>query len=131
MATQHSIDFDTPAKELHRVEAPATSVEAAHAGDKTGDAAKVYGLIRISGAAGLTAKEAAMRMGKPLNAVSGRLSNLSRKGHIKPNGFRRDRSRAFVLSDLQLYCDCGTEISDEQADKQWGACDHCAKGIYE
>ena len=131
MARQTQIDFETPARELHRREAPETSVEAAHSGDKTGDAARIYGLIRQAGYRGCTAKEAAAAMGKPLNAISGRFSNLESKGLIKLNGHKRDRSRAFVLQDRQCECECGQPITDEQADKQAGFCDQCAQVQYE
>lgn len=50
----------------------------------------VYFAVDMRGDMGLTAKEYAEQSGKPLNAVSGRFSELKKDGRIIKNGERRD-----------------------------------------
>lgn len=45
----------------------------------------------------LTSKEIAVRLGKPLNCISGRLSELKMAGVIMPTGVRRDGSAELRL----------------------------------
>jgi hypothetical protein len=45
---------------------------------------------------GVTSKEVAAALGKPLNAISGRLTSLKMKGKIRGTGVRRDGAEVLV-----------------------------------
>lgn len=50
--------------------------------------ARIIEEIRAAGHLGLTAKEAAVRLGKPLNTISGRFSELVQQGKLYRHGKR-------------------------------------------
>lgn len=58
--------------------------------------ALVLEIVRRAGAGGATSKEIAARMGKGLNAISGRCTELVEGGLIRKNGLRRDGAAVLV-----------------------------------
>ena len=95
-------DFGTDPRRIIRKGAPDTSIVAGHTVDTKTDERKAYGLYKRAGAAGLTSKELARKMQKPLNAVSGRITALSQKGLLKDSGVRRDKCRVMIVVDEQM-----------------------------
>ena len=68
--------FGTEPHRIIRRDAPDTSVAAGHRVDTRTDEASAYWWIEQAGLRGMTSKELAAAMGKPLNAISGRLTAL-------------------------------------------------------
>ena len=88
-------DFGTePRKIIHR-NAVDTEVAAGHRVDTKTDEERVYRLI-IAAENGMTIKEAARRMGKTPNQISGRFTALRDKWMIMDSGNRREQSRVMV-----------------------------------
>lgn len=63
---------------------------------KANDQVRVLAFIAGQGTHGATAKEVARHLGKSLNCVSGRCSELRKLGQVFPNGWRRDGSAVLV-----------------------------------
>ncbi len=99
--------FGTDPHKLHRKNAVDTSVAAAHLVDTTKDEAKVFMLIKSTGAHGATLKELAGAMGKDKSSFSGRISALLAKKLVvdmsdyepDPNISRRDGCRVVVAKE--------------------------------
>ena len=68
--------------QLHRKDAPDTSIDAAHTVNSKGDEHTVYQHI-IKSANGLTVKDLAPLMGKGISSFSGRISGLIEKGFVR------------------------------------------------
>lgn len=66
------------------------SVDAFKKGNKTLDEQKVLWIIKDAGWVGTHSKAIARKMGKPLNAISGRISDLKAKSLIYPTGERKE-----------------------------------------
>jgi|GEM_PF-2876632 len=81
--------------QLHRKNAPDTSVAAANKVDSKGDEEKVYAII-CQHPNGITAKELGPLMGKAMSSFSGRISGLIEKRMVKDSGRRRDGCRVIV-----------------------------------
>lgn len=56
---------------------------------RSGNAREMVYALFLEALDGLTSKEVAQRMGWPLNAVSGRLTELEKEGRIRGVGVRR------------------------------------------
>jgi hypothetical protein len=63
--------------------------------DKYRDRVIVLGYV-IACPNGVTSKEVAASMGKPLNAISGRFSELQKSNQIQKSGLRRDGCAVWV-----------------------------------
>lgn len=61
---------------------------------------KVYEIIKAAGQYGATAEEVAIAIGKSLNAVSGRLSELKSQVRIRPSGLRRPNKSGCLAAVL-------------------------------
>jgi len=87
----------------NRHKGAATSVEAYDRIKKTlpRQRAAVLALYRSRPFTGYTVHEVADKLGVPVNAVSGRLSELKRSGHIEPNGERRGNAAVLVVNPLK------------------------------
>jgi hypothetical protein len=72
------------------------SVDAYKRGDKSRDRRKVLELIKSAGWLGMTSKEIAEAMDKPLNAVSGRCSELKAAALVIPTNRRRDKATVLI-----------------------------------
>ena len=72
------------------------SVDAYKRGDKAADRKKVLWLIKDAGWYGMTSKEVSKAMGKPLNAVSGRCSELRAQALVMPTDRRRDNATVLI-----------------------------------
>lgn len=95
-------DFGTDPRHIIRKGAPDTSIVAGYTVDTKTDERKAYYFYKKVGAKGLTSKELAKKMQKPLNAVSGRITALRDKGLIRDSGYRRDKCRVMVAVDEQV-----------------------------
>jgi len=94
-------DFGVDPRKIIRKDAPDTSIVAGHTVNTKTDERKAYGFYRRAGAHGLTSKELAKKMQKPLNAISGRITGLTQKQLVKDSGYRRDKCRVMVVCDEQ------------------------------
>jgi len=94
--------FGTDPHHIIRRDAPDTSIAAGHAVDTKTDERIAFGFYCCSGKNGLTSKELAYRMQKPLNAISGRITALRDKGLIEDSGQRRGKCRIMVATAQQL-----------------------------
>jgi hypothetical protein len=70
------------------------SVDAYKRGDKSRDRRKVLELIKSAGWLGMTSKEIAEAMDKPLNAVSGRCSEAA--ALVIPTNRRREKATVLI-----------------------------------
>lgn len=61
---------------------------------------RVYSRIVLAGTYGRTCKEIALEEGRPMHAVSGRLSELKALGEIQESTRTRDGGRVLVVSYL-------------------------------
>jgi len=95
-------EFGTDPRKIIRKDAPDTSIVAGHTVDTRTDERKAYGFYRRAGANGLTSKQLAKKMQKPLNAVSGRITALRDKGLLKDSGYRREKCRVMIVADEQM-----------------------------
>lgn len=59
---------------------------------------KIIALLRARGEYGCTSKEIAAAMGKQLNCISGRCSEIRAMGWVKDSGIRRDGAAVLILS---------------------------------
>lgn len=62
--------------------------------------AQVLAWLREKGAEGGTSKEWARHVGKPLNSVSGRFSELHEQGLIRKSGRRREESMVWIAAEV-------------------------------
>ena len=95
-------EFGTDPRKIIRKDAPDTSIVAGHTVDTKTDERKAYHFYKKVGAKGLTSKELAKKMQKPLNAISGRITALRDKKLITDSGYRRDKCRVMVVLDEQV-----------------------------
>jgi hypothetical protein len=95
-------EFGTDPHKIIRKGAPDTSIVAGYTVDTKTDERKAYGFYRRAGAHGLTSKELAKKMQKPLNAISGRITALRDKNLLKDSGVRRDKCRVMIVVDEQM-----------------------------
>lgn len=61
---------------------------------------RVYAHIVLAGTLGLTCKEISLKEGRPMHAISGRLSELKTMGEIQESTRTRDGGRVLVASYL-------------------------------
>lgn len=90
-------EFGTARFKIIRHDAPDTSRAAAARVDTTQGERLVYEAIDAS-PPGLTGKEIAERLGRPFNAISGRLTGLRDKGLIEDTGLRRNGARVMRVT---------------------------------
>lgn len=64
---------------------------------KTETYRKIMDLVRARGEFGATSKEVSYAMGKQLNCLSGRFSELRAMGWLKDSGLRRDGAAVLVV----------------------------------
>ncbi len=95
-------DFGTDPRHIIRRGAPDTSIVAGHTVNTKTDERRAYSFYRRAGAKGLTSKELAKKMQKPLNAISGRITGLTQKQLVKDSGYRRDKCRVMIVVDEQM-----------------------------
>lgn len=95
-------NFGTDPRRIIRKGAPDTSIVAGHTVDTKTDERRAYNLYKKAGANGLTSKQLAKKMQKPLNAISGRITALRDKKLIMDSGYRRDKCRVMVVLDEQV-----------------------------
>ena len=90
---QMPMEFGTQAHKIVQRFAADTSRAAAFVVDTTAGEKMAHRFVSGAGDNGMTAKEYAELVGKPLNTVSGRFSGLAQKGYIEDSGARRAGSR--------------------------------------
>ena len=123
-AHQMPMTFGTPARKLIRPTDPDTSRAAGLAVDTTNGERMAYRFIEGS-RTGMTAKEYAALVGKPLNTVSGRFSGLAQKGYIEPSGARRAGSRVMRACQPSGKALEGASRPSQRAVDTKYACEEC------
>lgn len=121
---QMPMQFGTPAGKLVRRDAPVTSRAAGLAVD-TGPGERMAFRFISASRTGMTAKEYAALVGKPLNTVSGRFSGLAQKGYIEPSGARRAGSRVMRACQPSGKALEGASRPSQRAVDTKYACEEC------
>lgn len=109
MFSPGKVTQETPRHTLHRKDAPATSVAAAHRVDVTKREQEIYDLIFAAGKRGVTIKELASDHPEiPYPTISARPGGLEKKGLIYYAGDKREGARVMRAMEHQvrlLFCD--------------------------